>query len=579
MRGSARSQLASRAATPTATACDELEGPIRVLRAAKWAHIHRQTMTRHCYRPTHLFEAFRMPPAPGEIDSDSSAGSVCFCTQTHTQCPNLATGSLPWLLPWGQGEAVMREPTLRESFVAIPKKNETMSMTLATRLSQVSIDEVPHDILELAKGRILEGIAIAFGGASFQLSEMVVEALNQGGGRSTIIGHSSTAQLMDASFANGVLCHSYSQQDDGIAGHPSAIVVPAALAAAEFDHASGADLLAGIVAGYETAGRIGDGLTPQFLERGFRTVPAVGPLSASAAAARVFGLSAQQTSHAIGIAANFAGGTYQGHTDGTMDGALQAGSAVRGGVTAAWLARSGVTSTPFALEGEHGYFKTFSGSLDNAYRVVDHAEDFAISRTFSKPYVGCYLNQELMDMARTVGERSAVGVTRVRLTIESHHLLVPGLDRYPPYESMLQAYMSLPFCVAAAILGRPLDDPLFFYSSFADPEVARLAQKVEVHTEPSRGHPRLEVLFGDHEESLVIDEDRSYIGVPTLERAVDRFLRHSAPVLGDGASNTVEAVRSLESLGDVHPLMTALVPPTVVGINRDDRSAEQDQSH
>ena len=182
-------------------------------------------------------------------------------------------------------------------------------------------------------------------------------------------GDGSAHRLLDgrrmapgaAAFANAVLLHARIQEDAHPAGHVGVVVLPAALAAAEHTGADGEALLAGIVAGYETALRIGRGHAAAASRQGFRTTPLYGVIGAAAAAARLHGLSTERTVDALALAANLAGGLREFAVAGTDEYVLQAGSAARSGLTAAWSAAEGIRGAPTILEGPAGFLRAFGG--------------------------------------------------------------------------------------------------------------------------------------------------------------------------------------------------------------------------
>jgi 2-methylcitrate dehydratase PrpD len=105
-----------------------------------------------------------------------------------------------------------------------------------------------------------------------------------------------------AAWANGVLANVL-DYDDGhrlTKGHPGAVIIPAALAAAQHADATGPDLLAAIVVGYEIAIRAGIALHDR--DHGYHASGAWGGVGAAAAAARLFGLDGEATAHALGLA-------------------------------------------------------------------------------------------------------------------------------------------------------------------------------------------------------------------------------------------------------------------------------------
>jgi 2-methylcitrate dehydratase PrpD len=105
-----------------------------------------------------------------------------------------------------------------------------------------------------------------------------------------------------AAWCNGVLANVL-DYDDGhrlTKGHPGAVVIPAALAAAQLADATHEELLAAVVVGYEIAIRAGVALHAR--DDGYHASGAWGGLGAAAAAARLLGLDAEQTRHALGLA-------------------------------------------------------------------------------------------------------------------------------------------------------------------------------------------------------------------------------------------------------------------------------------
>ena len=92
--------------------------------------------------------------------------------------------------------------------------------------------------------------------------------------------------------ANAVAIHARAQDDTHYASqaHAGAAVIPAALATAEREGASGATLLAGIIAGYEVTATVGEQLAGRAIARGFRASGVFGVLGAAAAVVFVEGV-------------------------------------------------------------------------------------------------------------------------------------------------------------------------------------------------------------------------------------------------------------------------------------------------
>ena len=116
-----------------------------------------------------------------------------------------------------------------------------------------------------------------------------------------------------AALANGALAHSidYDDAHDDAFVHPSASVVPAALAAGERVHASGKELVTAVAVADDVMCRLGFAVSDPLENQGrlWMLPVLLGSFSATVAASKMLGLSAPQVEAALGIAFNRAGGT------------------------------------------------------------------------------------------------------------------------------------------------------------------------------------------------------------------------------------------------------------------------------
>jgi 2-methylcitrate dehydratase PrpD len=108
--------------------------------------------------------------------------------------------------------------------------------------------------------------------------------------------------VLGAAWANGVLANVL-DMDDGhrlTKGHPGAVIIPAVLAAAQSVDASPEEALVATAVGYEVAIRAGIALHAR--DDAYHASGAWGAVGAAAAAARLMGLDATATTHALGLA-------------------------------------------------------------------------------------------------------------------------------------------------------------------------------------------------------------------------------------------------------------------------------------
>ena len=133
---------------------------------------------------------------------------------------------------------------------------------LAEFCANVTLEELPGEVVERTPVLLLDllGSVVRARGEAAVAPPLLatVEALGMGGGPARVFGDVRGYTPAGAAWLNGALGHALDFDDTHAAGtlHPGAPVIPAAIAAAEIMGASGADTLAGIVAGYETCCRI-----------------------------------------------------------------------------------------------------------------------------------------------------------------------------------------------------------------------------------------------------------------------------------------------------------------------------------
>jgi 2-methylcitrate dehydratase PrpD len=188
---------------------------------------------------------------------------------------------------------------------------------------------------------------------------------------STVIGRGYRLPPPDAALINGYLSHALDYDDvhESMRGHPSAVLLPALMAEAEARRLGGADVLSAYVIGVETMCRLGLALGRRHYEAGWHNTATIGAVGAAAACARLIGLDAEKTVHAVSLAATQSAGLrVQFGSDAKP---LHAGLAARAGLLAARLAASGVQGAEEPLAGKIGFLSIFGGGQAVEDKVVD----------------------------------------------------------------------------------------------------------------------------------------------------------------------------------------------------------------
>ncbi|KQX44648.1 MmgE/PrpD family protein [Paenibacillus sp. Root444D2] len=115
-----------------------------------------------------------------------------------------------------------------------------------------------------------------------------------------------------AAYINGTFGH-ICEYDDAhmLAWHTSSAVLPAALALAERDNASGRDLITAVVAGVQVMSLLGAVTGAGMQASGWHGSKVLGVFGAAAAAGKVLELTELEITNALGIATSDAGGTME----------------------------------------------------------------------------------------------------------------------------------------------------------------------------------------------------------------------------------------------------------------------------
>ena len=441
--------------------------------------------------------------------------------------------------------------------------------TLAQYLSSLDARALPASVLDNAKACLLYGLAVGIG---TRRARPAILAL-QGTERRREPGH--VTRFLDgarvsqgsAAFANAVLLSGRVQGDSHPCGHIGGVVIPAAIAAAEDAGASGANLLSGLVAGYECALRIGRDHAADLSLRGFRTTPAYGVFGAAVATGRLRGFDGGSLRSAIGLAANYASGLREYVDAGTEESPFQAGFAARNGVYVADLVSCGLVSAPSALHGGAGFFRAFGrDDVDYGRRLVDGlGTAFEFTTVTYKQYPACqFLRGIIRGLAALRGEAAGAAVRGMAIHMNPYEADFIGVRFAGPFTSATQTVMSAPFCAALAwTTGTASFDGL---RTFDDAAVNALIPRIRIVTDAGRRRyePRIDVQLADGRELSWAERDGDADYRVTWAAAADMAHRLCAEV---GVSRTraqtlIDTVARIESAPAIAPLIAAVTAAT-----------------
>ncbi|MGB0900803.1 MmgE/PrpD family protein [Halocynthiibacter sp.] len=220
---------------------------------------------------------------------------------------------------------------------------------------------------EIIRLSLVDWVACGLAGVTEPVAKITRDmVLAEGGAGESILFGRGVAPARAAALVNGATSHALDFDDTHFLhiGHPSVVIFPACLALSQQINASGADFLDAAALGFETSARIGAWLGRSHYETGFHQTATAGSFGATLACARLLGLSAEQTQHALGLCATRASGLKSQF--GTMGKPYNAGIAASNAVEVALLASHGFISRPDGLECVQGFGDTHAGAGDMA---------------------------------------------------------------------------------------------------------------------------------------------------------------------------------------------------------------------
>jgi 2-methylcitrate dehydratase PrpD len=450
------------------------------------------------------------------------------------------------------------------------------------------LQEMPSDAVALAKRCIIDGLGVMLAGSTTEGSTILHEYV-RGGDASRDAQRGSTvfarepfrAGAASAALANGASGHAMDWDDTqlsttadrifGLLTHPTVPPLAAALAIGERQRVSGARVLEAFLTGFEVECKISEAIHPNHYKKGFHSSGTVGTFGAMAASAKLLGLDAQATAHALSIAASLAAGIRVNF--GTMTKPLHVGRAAQNGVVAAELAAKGFTGGHDGLDGPWGFFQVFSfGGGFDADRIVGRLGDpYTIVRpgVSIKPYPCGVLGHPSMDAMRALVVAHDVKpeqIAAVRLRAGSN-ILNPL--RYRIARSELEAKFCPAFMLSAIAIRRKAGIHEFTDEFVRSAPVQEMMARVETILDAeieARGfekiRSRVEVDLVDGRQ-LAQDADERYRGGPdrpfTREELHEKFTECAALVLPPPAmAETLAMVESLEQVADVGELVRVL---------------------
>ncbi len=457
-------------------------------------------------------------------------------------------------------------------------------MELARRIAEwvqtVSFDKLPGDVVEEVKKRVVDSLAVALGAFNeepVRIARSIALSTTSTSLPATVWGtlHRSTPD--HATFANGCAVRYFDYNDTYLgkeALHPSDNI-PAIFAAAEAVDADGRRVIEGIVVAYEVAARLADAYSIR--ARGWDHVTYIA-ISSAAGVAKVLGLNAERTRHAINLAVvanNALRQTRAGEL--SMWKGCAAANAARNGLFAALLAWKGMTGPAPIFEGEMGFFKLVSQEPFEIPRMGgEDGEPYKVLQTSIKYWPVEYHAMSAVEAALNIvkehgGPFKPEEIERVEVkTFDvAYKIIVKDPEKWDP-KTRETADHSLPYIVAAALLDGKVDLDTFKPQRYLAQDVRQVMKKMKIEVDPE--HDKLYPEGIKNTITVVTVDGRKYEASSTYppghwknpltrEQVEEKFWRLTRNLLADldEAKRVLERLWRLEEVEDLGRLLRRLL--------------------
>lgn len=336
----------------------------------------------------------------------------------------------------------------------------------------LSWDQLPEAVQHKLRLILLDALGATIAGTLTPISRITAAyaAETWPGEQATIVLHGRRASAIGAAFANGYTANGIDIDDCALytKGHPGAQLVPTALALAEAQGQSGAQMLAALAAGYEVAHRAAR--IWHTTHEVYQACGSWGSVACAATASNLLRLTPAQAWHALGIAEYHAPNLPMmrdiDHPAMVKHGI---GWGAMTGITAAQLARRGFTGIPSLFSQEP--FFDWVADIGRHYILVDGV--------LFKGYAACAWGHTAFDAARQLVRDHHLALEDIaRIRIDGFHDTV-RLGTALPADTE-QAQFSVAWPLAALLLDGRLGPDQMLEHRFSDPRVRELASRVEL---------------------------------------------------------------------------------------------------
>lgn len=293
-------------------------------------------------------------------------------------------------------------------------------LPLARLSAETAYEDIPLDVVHQAKLSLIDTLGCILQGSVFEEVQKVIQVEKFIGGNkeAMVFRVGERLPVMAATRVNAYM-GDILEFNDITNGHPGIAIIPTSLAMAEYQMASGKELLTAIVLGYEVVGRIYNtfyATKKDYTESGAAPVGIPNTFGAAAVAGRLFHSNRETIFNTLNIAGALAALCSQetAHYGSSDKPFLFGGWPGSNGIYASICARAGLSGTPSILEGKTGLLRVLAHDFDLDMITRRIGSDWILARPRRKMHACCGYTHAPIEAAQKIVDDNQLNLDDIK---------------------------------------------------------------------------------------------------------------------------------------------------------------------